>query len=228
MQYRVILTSILLVFSLCLFSTYAFAEGANEGGIDLRFGLAGDVLRLKYDISMSGGGVTVSDSTDYSHLDGAMGKFAIGYRWSMGGIYLEQDMGALWAEGSDGADGGNFLGGTFLVGRFILPATDSVQFELGAGIGMMYGAEDRSRDGSGKVSLIVDKEGNPSVAFAVKASLGINFYITRTFGMGVFCDYNYAFKQYSDSKIISGILVTGDITAHYHNVVPGLQLMWKF
>ena len=225
MQYRVILTSILLVFSLCLFSTYAFAEGANEGGLDLRFGLAGDVLRLKYDISLSGGGVTASDSSDYAHYNGMMGKFAIGYRWSMGGIYLEQDMGGVWYDDHDVNGESNFLGGTFLVGRFILPATDSLQFELGAGVGLMYGSENDSKD---IPSLIVDKEGNPSVAFAVKATLGMNFYITRSFGMGVFCDYNYAFKQYSESRTISGIIVTGEVTAHYHNVTPGLQFMLKF
>ena len=225
MQYRVILTSILLVFSLCLFSTYAFAEGANEGGLDLRFGLAGDVLRLKYDVSLSGGGFSASESSDYTHLNGVMGKIAIGYRWNMGGIYLEQDMGGLWYGEDSESAAADFLGGTFLVGRFILPATDSLQFELGAGVGMMYGAEDRA---NGRMSLIVDENGNPAVAFAVKATLGMNFYITRNFGMGVFCDYNYAFKQYSATQTVSGIRVTGEITAHYHNVTPGVQFMLKF
>ena len=229
MQYRTLLTSLVFVFALCLFSANAFAEGTDEGGIDLRLGIGSEFLWNSYDITMSGGGITVNESTDNIHYNGVMGKIAIGYRWNFGGIYFEQDLGGLWLDNDEArSKDADFLGGSFIVGRFIIPATSALQFEIGAGLGVMYGADKNPSDSSYRPSLIVDGEGNPSRAFAVKIALGLSYYFTPIFGLGIYCDYNYAFKLYESSETISGITVNADVTAHYHVLSPGLQLLFKF
>ena len=73
-------------------------------------------------------------------------------------------------------------------------------------------------------SIITDKNGDPSVAFAIKASLALTYYFSPAFGMGVYCDYNYAYKKVS----FEFDYLTLDITRHYHVINPGIQAMIRF
>ena len=229
MPNRAILTSVFLVFMLCLFCTNAFADGADDGGLDLRFGLAADVLRVVPTVSASAMGMSYTESGDAVNFDGLMGQISIGYRWSMGGIYLTQDLGGVWLNESgedyeNGIKKGRFLGGTFIEGRFIIPATYNFQIDIGAGVGIMYGHGTKRDSDDYTPSLIYNDRGDPSVAPAFKVGLSLLYYITPNFGLGVFCDYNYAFKIFEDYE--DGFDMK--ITMNYHVVNPGILFMAKF
>lgn len=230
MRIRIFLTTVFILCSLCLFSAHAFADSAAEGGLDLRFGLAADVLRIVPKADASYQGMSYSVTGDTIHFEGLMGQVSIGYRWSMGGIYLTQDLGGVWLHENNedyknAPSKGRFLGGTFLVGRFIIPATDSFQIDIGAGVGLMYGHETkRGSDTEYTPSLIYNSDGDPSVAFALKVGISMLYYITPSFGMGVFCDYNYAFKKYDGLEDSIKLKLTNN----YHVINPGIQVMMKF
>ena len=229
MPKRACLTSVFLVFIMCLFCTHAFADSADRGGLDMRIGLAADVLRVVPTVTASGWGMSYSDSGDAVNFDGLMGQISIGIRWSMGGIYLTQDLGGVWLnedneEYQNGIKKGRFLGGTFVVGRFIIPATSNFQIDLGAGLGLMYGHGQKPISGANYTpSLIYNENGDPSVAFAIKVGISMLYYITPAIGLGVFCDYNYAFKTFNDSSEGFNLKTT----INYHNVNPGIQFMLK-
>ena len=218
MNVKLILSAIVFLFSLGLFSANAFAQ-AYEAGMDLRIGVAADLLRVKSTIDT---GVLRYD-TPFINYDGFMGKISIGYRWAYGGIYIDQDLGGVWLNEGGAHDDGHFLGGTFFVGRGIIPVSPQFQIDLGVGIGTMYGHGDKINedepDAEYNPSLIVNDKGNPSAALAFKLSLSLSYYFSANFAMGVFCDYDYAFKVLDDRVTFMDF--------GYHVIIPGIQVMLK-
>lgn len=220
MNIKLILSAIVFLFSLGLFSANAFAQ-ANEAGMDIRIGVAADLLRLKSTIDTG----SLRYETDFINYDGFMGKVSIGYRWAYGGIYIDQDLGGVWFNEGDtgGKKEAHFLGGTFFVGRGIIPLSSQFQIDLGIGIGAMYGHGDKFNeddpDADYKPSLIVNDKGNPSAALAFKLTLALAYYFSPNFAMGVFCDYDYAFKVFDDKVTY--------MDYGYHVITPGIQVTLK-
>lgn len=218
-----------LLFAL-LFSATAYAD-ANEGGFDIRIGLAANLLRLKADSDANAFGFSGSTDGEFLNYDGPMGKLSLGYRWAYGGIYIDQDLGGVISREEEDENTAYFLGGTFIIGRAILPLSPRFQIDLGAGIGLLYGHGEKTSDpdygfdpDGFQTSIITDKNGDPSVAFAIKASLALTYYFSPAFGMGIYCDYNYAYKKISYENDYLSL----DITRHYHVINPGIQAMIRF
>ncbi len=223
MKIQHILSALIFVFALCLFGSNAFAQAADEG-FDLRVGIAGDILRIKQEVSL--GGFLGAESDDTIDYNGLAGKISFGYRWEFGGIYIDQDLGGVWYGGdNEGDDNGHFVGGTFLVGRGIYPITDQFMIDLGFGIGVMYAAGDSMNDYDGDYEdfvapLIMNEDGDPSAAFAIKISFSLAYFFTDMIGAGIYVDYSYAIKTISQEGI--------DFTTKYHFINPGLQFVARF
>jgi len=223
MQIKHVLSALLFVFTLCFFGSNAFAQAAEEG-FDARVGLSGNIINITTDISTSLGSFESDKNADYA---GLAGKLMFGYRWEYVGVYIDQELGGVWYDGDSDYinDVGHFIGGTFLVGRGIYPVSDSFMIDLGLGIGVMYAAGDSPTKYDGNpedyvAPLIINKDGDPSAAFAIKLSFSLDYYFTDMIGIGIYVDYNYAFKTLERGG--------SDITYNYHVVNPGIQVLARF
>ena len=198
-----------------LVATDAFADASHEG---LEFGLSLNVSIVTGSVEVDG------SSADFKEtMVGFDGRLSIGYRFQWFGIYLDQDLGGIWVVGDseeddyfdedEGDDKGVFLGGTFVTARGILPLMENaLEVNVGLGLGMMYGGGDKS--------VILNDEGDPSVAFALKVTAGLTYYLTDSIGTGITFDYNVAFNN---------IKVAGtEIKRTIHSINPGLHIRAQF
>ena len=205
-------------------STNAFAQAGSDG-FDLRIGLGADVAMLNGRLDLNNFGY---ESDKVIHYAGLMGKLEFGYRWTYGGIYLQQDLGGVFYAENEEEDAnaetdgtGKFLGGTYIVGRGIYPVMDQLQLELGFGLGVMYsGGEEGTRD-----LLFADEEGKAAAAFAIKLSFAATYYITQNAGIALFLDYNYGTRK---NKFNTFGLAKMEQTIRVHNVIPGIQGVIRF
>ncbi len=96
--------------------------------------------------------------------------------------------------------------------------------DLGFGLGVMYAAGDDPNDfgnDGAVIALIMNKEMEPSAAFALKVSLSFTYFITDMIGAGIYFDYNCAFKTLDyDEKV--------DLSLTYHSINPGVQIVARF
>lgn len=229
MKIKYILSALVFIFSLCTFASSAFAQ-AGEPGVDVRINLGADILKMGGSASMSAGDYSASEESDeFQDFIGFMGKISFGYRWEFVGVYIDQDLGGVWYQSDDDDDeeDGNFLGGTFLVGRGIYPIMENLQVDVAFGLGIMYGAGDSGDDlekEDAQMSLIFNEDFDPSVAFAVKVGLSITYYFTDMIGAGIFFDYNYATR--TNKYEILGVKT--ETTFKYHVMNPGIQIVARF
>lgn len=208
-------SAVLMALLICLFSTSAFAQAGNSGA-DLRIGLSGTYIYPK--ASMSIGDLSLKATND-SGFAGLNGKLEFGYRWQYFGAYLAQDLGGHWyIDASENADNpGRFFGGTYALFRGILPIMNTIQLELGLGVGLAYADGEK---GSKKLPLISNENAENSVAFALKAALSFIYYVTDMAGIGIFIDYNYIHNQTSKYGV--------EIKLIYHQIYPGIQASIRF
>ena len=124
-----------------------------------------------------------------------------------------------------------FLGGTYALVRGIIPATPQFQIDLGLGLGVMYSDGDSKGDGTKrnhKSPLVRDTEGDKTAYFAIKLVLGLTYYFTDNFGLGLFSNlhvgsYDDSFKSDTDEGLIKTSL---DCTIILYDV--GLQGVIRF
>ena len=183
-----------------LFATNAYADAVHEG-FDLR--LAPSAVIVAHSGPESGDMVVGANLTA-----------SIGYRFHRNvGAYFTQDLGFAWKPGEgddydydDEEEGSSasFVGGSYAVVRGIVGVNyDDVEFSFGAGAGAMYGP------GIGG-----------GACFAIKLSVGVTYYVTDIFGIGVNVDYNLGFKRPSDEFEIDMHLI--------HQINPGILFQINF
>ena len=222
----------------------ASAQAANSGW-DLRLSL--DYSRVIFDQDIRQTlkiGTTVTtdkglyDSRD--RLNGFGGTLSIGYRWGYFGAYIEQDFSSIYPENDQIQNykdmNFHFLGGTYAVARGILPLGEKIEFNLAAGIGVMYSDGDpmekqQSASGDGtdvKVPIIINEDGKASAAFALKAAAGATFYINSFFGLGLDVDYTIAFNKLHYDLTIATIKYNMEIKNYVHHIKPALHVRFRF
>lgn len=232
MKIQYILSALVFVFSFCVFASSAFAQ-AGDRGFDVRVHLGAEILKLSGGASVSTGGLSASGVSDeFVDFVGMMGKISFGYRWNYFGVYIDQDLGGVWYQDDDDENGkdddGNFLGGTFIVGRGIYPIMKNLQVDLAFGIGVMYGAGDSGDDllkEDAHVSLVMNEDFDPSAAFAIKAGVSLTYYFTDMIGAGIFFDYNFATRT---NEYKGNLGIKTELTFKYHVMNPGIQLVARF
>ena len=202
-----------------LVATDAFAD-AGHTGLEGIFQLSVPVLDQS--ITASGAAKSVTESPK-DVMAGINGTLAIGWRFIPNfGLYLEQDLGGVWWTGdtADIEDRGWFLGGTYIVGRGLVGLMNkNAELDFKLGFGMMY--SDGDKVGKKKVAMIVNKKGDPTVAFAMKIGASFTYYVTSNIGVGVQVDYSMGVHKYDFEG-------GGEITHLLHLVNPGLHLRVGF
>jgi len=198
-----------------LFATSAFAQS-----VDVRVGLNGSVLDWSDDINgwgdvMAGPGVNLE----------------IGANWGGLGIYLSQDINALWWTGSTGdemsrigKDNARFLGGTYLMFRAIVGERFLVG-DFGIGLGAMYSGRGDWLDGEDYARLIPTKGTNDApAAFAMKLSLGFALRVTKQLMVGLHFDYAVGFSNLKGSHRYYGY---DRDSMETHSMMPGIHFLYQ-
>lgn len=212
----------------------AFAQ-SGTGGFDAIVSLNIPVVDFDHSMTVQTGDTALignADSDGTQTMVGFGGSLSFGYRWSYVGVYLQQDLNGVWFSDDDNEDdNGHFLGGTFLVVRGILPASQNFQIDVGFGLGVMYSDGDKSSNIMSedyKLPLIFNKDGDPSAAFAIKVNAAFTYYITPTIGLGINFDYNCAFNTitYEQKSMLGTIKM--DVDNYVHLMTPGIHVRARF
>lgn len=219
-----------------LVSTNAYAETEWEG-FEMRVAVTAPIVdqHLKMEISASGDDFDMTAGSKYERAEhimaGVAGTLSFGYRFGMFGVYVDQELGGAWWTGETG-DGykPTFVGGTYLTGRLLLALRHDVELDFGIGVGTMYSAGDKNN----AVKLIIDKEGDHSAAFAIKAGIGLTYYlIPNTVGIGINFDYNLGLNIVSQNQSGEddfGDSVDAKATLYHlvHLMNPGIHVVAQF
>ena len=203
-----------------LFATDAFAD-AGHTGFEGIFQLSAPVLDQEYKISGDKGTYQFPKNDDV--MAGISGTLAFGYRFNAyTGLYLEQDLGGVWWTGdtADYIDDGWFIGGTYLALRGMFSVLNkNAEIDLQVGVGVMY--TDGEKRGKKKVALMLNKDFEPTAAFAMKFGASFTYYVTSNIGVGLQLDYSLGINK---QDIEGG----GEFTQLMHLVNPGLHLRVGF
>ena len=209
-----------------LFATNAFAD------IDIRAGINFSAIGITEDS-------TQSDYYGYYHrqhlefedpMIGVTGTLSLGYRWSIIGLYIEQDIGGLWWTGyTSTVEGYNYedasiLGGTYATVKLILPL-GSTDIDLGLGLGAMYSTGAKHDEPQDSYAIIIDRNMDPSAAFAIRFTMGFTHFFGDFIGIGLHFDYNVGFNYVTPNRAIWGDIRNYESTVHQIN--PGLHLQIK-
>ncbi|MBO4349361.1 MAG: hypothetical protein J6A01_00245 [Proteobacteria bacterium] len=210
-----------------LFTTNAFAD------IDIRAGIDFSIAGISEDSAMIENGRVYRQHLEFEDpMIGVSGTLSLGYRWTIFGLYVDQVIGGLWWTGPTSElegyryDDASFLGGTFLTAKFIAPL-GSTEVDLGFGLGAMYSAGPNwgDIDYNKGYTIIIDKDMDPSAAFAVRFVFGFTHFFGKLIGIGLHLDYNVAFNFVKPNKAIWGNVSNFESTVHQFN--PGLHVQIK-
>ncbi len=202
-----------------LFATDAFAD-AGHTGFEGIFQLSAPVLDQEFKASGNAGSVMVSPKDVMAGINGTL---AFGYRFNAyTGLYLEQDLGGVWWTGdtADIEDRGWFIGGTYLAVRGLFGVLNkNAEVDIKVGVGMMY--TDGDKLGKKKQAMMINKDGDPTVAFAMKFGASFTYYVTSNIGVGLQLDYSLGINKQDYEG-------GGEFTQLMHLVNPGLHLRVGF
>ena len=121
-----------------------------------------------------------------------------------------------------------FLGGTYLVARVSPPITDRIELDFGFGAGVMYSNGD-NLELDVYHPIIVNDDGEASVALSFKASTSLTVYFTDIFGMGISFDYTVGLnKMKYETEDPEGTLRQIKLNNVVHFLKPGVHFRLKF
>ena len=201
-----------------LFATDAFAD-AGHTGFEGIVQLSAPIIQHEYKATGVAHEAIVKPK---DVMAGFNATLAIGYRFnSYAGVYLEQDLGGHWWTGDSKKliKDGWFIGGTYVAGRGIISLLNkSAELDLKVGIGMMYSD---GKKGKVKGPIFTKKNGDPTVAFAMKFGASFSYYVTSEIGVGVHLDYSLGLHSYDYE-------LGGEVKHHLHLINPGVHLRMGF
>lgn len=209
---------LLSVFS-AFFATNAFA--APGSGFDIRLSATAPIVNFTTTKESGSGNVTYKDEYDYDEwMVGFNGRVSLGYRWSILGLYIDQDLG--WVKYNNQANKDidpYFLGGTYLTVRALIPVS-ALELDFGIGLGAMYSNGDDARAHTKHMAITTDSDGDASPCFAFKLAIELSYFITSSVGIGI--DLDYAVGMSITNYHEGGYHV--EQTDYIHHFTPGLHL----
>ena len=225
MKIRSLTLGLLLSLFTAFFATNAFAVPSS--GLDIRVSGTAPIIGFSTEIEANDGfGATYEEnrhSKDW--MVGFNARLSVGYRFSMLGIYIDQDLAWVKYNNKEKKEvDPYFLGGTYLTFRLLVPIS-SLEFDFGLGLGMMYDNGDDWRAGTKHPALITDKDGDASPCFAIKLGLEFTYFFTDFIGIGIDLDYAIGmifvdYQYHGDYKY--------EQTDYVHHFTPGLHVRLAF
>ena len=201
-----------------MFATDAFAD-ASHTGFEGIVQLSAPIIKQEHKATGAAKDVVVKHK---DVMAGFNATLSVGYRFnSYAGAYLEQDLGGHWWTGDTKKliKDGWFIGGTYIVGRGLIGLLgNSAELDFKIGIGMMYSD---GKKGEAKGPLFPKKNGDPTVAFAMKFGAGFTYYVMPDLGIGVQLDYNLGIHEYDNDG-------GGDVKFYLHHINPGVHVRMGF
>ena len=224
MNFRALTLGFLLTVFSAFFATNAFAE-PSQSGVDIRVSATVPIVGFSTTVESSNSWSTYEDKYDYDEwMVGFNGRLSVGYRFSVIGIYLDQDLAWVKYNNEKNKDlDPYFLGGTYLTFRF-LGVFNNLEFDLGLGLGAMYSNGDDLKAHTTHPAITVDSDGNASPCFALKLAIEMTYFFTDHIGIGIDLDYaiGMSFLSYHDD----GYRVSQ--TDYIHHFTPGLHVRYAF
>ena len=224
MKIRSLTLGFLLSLFTAFFATNAFA--VPDSGFDIRVGGSAPIVGFSSEIEGSSYGSSFEEnhhSKDW--MVGFNARLSVGYRFSVIGIYLDQDLAWLKYNNKemDKLDP-YFLGGTYLTFRALIPV-GSLELGLALGLGMMYDNGDDWRENTDHPAFITDGDGDASPCFALKIGFEMTYFITDFIGIGIDLDYSIGmifvdYQSHGDYKY--------EQTDYVHYFTPGLHVALVF
>jgi hypothetical protein len=226
----------ILALGLLMVPAIASAQASKEG-VDLRVAVNYSHVFYDQNVKMKGNVTPVMRNwwEDNSvSLKGVSGTVSIGYKWHYAGIYLDQDLGGVYSSLDHLRNGWSldqekwhFIGGTYIVARVSPVVSDIFEMDFGFGAGIMYTNGDFTQDDYilAIVPMIMDDEGESSIAFSLKASASFTVYFTDVFGMGLDFDYTIGFNR---AEIEASDTYKVYVRNYIHYLRPGLHFRFRF
>ncbi len=219
MKVKALALGLLLSFFSAFFATNAFANPGS--GLEIKVSGTAPIVNFTTTKEGERGSVTYKDEYDYAEwMVGFNGRISLGYRWSLIGLYIDQDLGWVKYNNTENKDiDPYFLGGTYFTFRALIPLS-ALEFDFGLGLGLMYSNGDDARAHTKHMAITTDSDGDASPCFAFKIAIGLSYFITNSIGIGI--DLDYAVGMNIVSYHEDGYRV--EQTDYIHHFTPGLHL----
>ena len=224
MKFKALTLGLLLSLFTAFFATNAFA-GPSDDGLDVRVSATVPIVGFSRTVESERGWDSYEDN--YSSKDfmtGFNARISLGYRWSIIGVYIDQDLSyAKYMNRAKEDLDPFFLGGTYFTVRLLIPL-NNIEFDVGLGLGLMYSTGDDLRDHTNHPAIITDSDGDASPCFAAKLALELTYFFNDHIGFGLDLDYSVGMMfdwWHENGRSYSQ-------TDYVHFFTPGLHLRYAF